>query len=840
MKTVKIIALFIFLVSVVSTSYAQKYSRIMGKPVKFERPIDYGAEQDRLRFQNARDKYDKDKPWIVVSDRDDNPTYTKADESSPVMEKIGFKSYFYVVGEKDEWIHIIQARTRGLKISKLNKDYGWVRKDKMLLWTSGLVDEVTKIHKKAFLLNKVQDIERILREDSKDFAKIYSGPLTNKIADKKTIYEFYFVYKTENDRYLLGKESLVSSSRVENVIVGWVDIKKAADWNTRIALEPNFDQLAFEERQAKPEFRVVGFTDPGGAESFANTGSIVEAKKAWDNDPIKISSNKLASSNPRRFKGSVVRFPMLQNNPNSFMSGAIGEIQTKSMRDVVNSVSEVDYSGIVEGVKESSTSRDNFNIFFLVEGTRQLTKYKQSVLNSLENLERNFGDETNIRYGAAIYRDTPEEKVDKLFEIQPLVNDKAKVINFFNKSEFNQWHDNDEYTALYYAMNEMLLKGEFSDNHTNIIFLIGNNADYKFDRVRKQLAIDSKDKTFLEADGILDNLAKINAHFVTVQCMNQGNRACAKYPSMGASFIVEASKRQHKDYSSITEYFPGAQVANPSMPDLDEGDKLEMSGGPNVGVLYKPERNAEISPKELQDFIEETVTDVQSFVEDYWEKMASMTFDGDAMDLEQSSGVWEPAIAREIYKLIQARKENKSFSEDDLKKIIDQKYHLYREIYIAKNVRGAKNPALSYVMFMPKEDLKDYIRTLRQLAGASDGSPDQQREALFLTFKQLLTQFTGNSGLSRKDVEKTSVDELRAIMQGIEGEGLQIGDGMGFKIGSILSPRKMGEAELEKLIVDILAKLEGLESIYRLGDRYEFSYTTADNTYFWIPVKYTL
>ncbi len=812
----------------------------MGKPVKFDRPIDYGAEADRVRFQNAKGKYSKEKPWIVVSDRDNNPTYAKPDEGSEEMATLNFKDYFYVVDEKDEWIHIIKARTSGLKISKMNKDYGWVPKSKMLLWTSGLIDETTRIHKKAFLLNKVQDIERILREDSKDFAKIYSGPFTNKIAEKKTIYEFYFVYKKENDRYLLAKESLVSSSRVENVIVGWVTRRKASDWNTRIALEPNFDQVAFEERQGNPDLRVIGFTDLGGSDGFARTGNIVNEKKAWDNDPIKIESSKLASANPRRFKGSVVRFPMLQNYPQSFASGAIGEIQTKSMKDVVNKVSEVNFSGIVEGVKESSASRDNYNVFFMVEGTRQLNKYKQSILNTMENLERTFPDEVNVRYGAAVYRDTPEEKVNKLFEIQPLVTDKAKVINFINQAEFDQWHDNDEYTALYYSMHEVLLKGNFSNNHTNIIFLIGNNADYKFDRARKAAAETGNDKTYVSSDLILDKLAEINAHLISVQCMHQGNRSCSRYPSMSSAFIVGASQRQHKEYSSIKDYFPGAKIVNPSMPELDEGDKLSMSGGPNVGKLFKPERNAEISPKELQDFLQETVVDVQEFVEDHWKKMADITFDGDALDLNQSSGVWEPAIAREVYRLIQKRKESKSFSEDDLKKIIDQKFHLYREIFLAKQVKGANKPAMSYVMFMPKEDLKDYIRTLKKLAQARDGSPDAQREALFLTFTELLKQFTGNAQLSRKEVQKTSSEELRAIMQGIEGEGLQLGEGLDFKIGSILSPKQMGEDELDKLIQNILTKLDTLEGIFRLGDRYEFSYSTSDNTYFWIPVEYTL
>lgn len=840
MKVIKFLTIILFLIGLNTTAFGQKFNRIMGKPLKFERPIDYAAQADQVRFINAKDKYSKEQPWIVVSDRNENPTYAKPDEQSEETGQLNFKDYFYVVDEKDEWIHIIKARTSGLKISKLNKDYGWVPKKKMLLWTAGLVDENTLINKKAFLLNKVQDIERILREDSKDFAKIYSGPYTNKLIGKKTIYEFYFVYKKENDRYLLGKESIVSSSRVDNVIIGWVTRQKAEDWNTRIALEPNFEMTAFEERKGNPDLRVIGFTDLGGSNGYAQTGNIIDEKRAWDNDPIKIEASKLASANPRRFKGAVVRFPMLQNFPQSFKSGAIGEIQTKSMKDVVNSVSEVNFSGIVEGVKESSESRDNYNVFFVIEGTRQLGKYKQSILNAMENVERSFPDEVNLRYGAAVYRDTPEEKVDKLFEIQELVNDKSKVINFINQAEFDQWHDNDEYTALYYAMDQVLLKGNFSDNHTNIIFLIGNNADYKFDKVRRHAAESSKDKTFVASDQILDNLAKINAHFITVQCMNQGNRSCSRYPSMGASFIVEAAKRQHKEYSAITEYFPGAKIINPSMPELDEGAKLTMTGGPNVGMLYKPERNAEISPKELQDFLEESVVDVQGFMEKHWEKMASITFDGDALDLEQSSGVWEPAIAREVYRLIQKRKESKSFSEDDLKKIIDQKFHLYREIFLAKQVRGANQPAMSYVMFMPKEDLKDYIRTLKKLANAQDGSPDAQREALFLTFTELLKQFTGNKALSRKDVQKTSSEELRATMQGIEGEGLQLGGGMDFKIGSILSPKQMGEDELEKLVANILAKLDTLEGIFRLGDRYEFSYRTDDNTYFWIPVEYTL
>ncbi len=818
-------------------------TRIMGKPLKFDRPEDYENESDMKDFVNSRDRQSKEIAWIVISDRDDNPTYEKPDLNSSVVENIPFKDYFYVVDEKDEWIHIVKARTSGLKITKLTKDYGWVPKDKMLLWTAGMVDHNTKIHKKAFLLNKVQDIERILREDSKDFAQIYSGPKTNKIAEKKTIYEFYFVYKRENNRYLLGKESIISSSRIESVLIGWVDRVKAADWNTRIALEPNFDVAAFEERKANSDLRVIGFTDLGGANGYAQIGKIVDEKKAWDNDPIKIEKNKLANSDPKRFKGSVVRFPMLQNYPDAYMSGAIGEIQTKSMQDVVKSkiskISEINYSAMSEGVKQGSAVRDNYNIFFVIEGTRQLGKYKQAVLNVMDNLEREFSDEVNIRYGASVFRDIPEEQADKLFEMQPLVNDKKKVIDFINQAQFDQWYDNDDWTALYYAMNETLVKGGFADDNTNIIFLIGNNADYKFDRVRKNLVEENGDKTYVSPELILDNLATLNAHLISIQCVNSGSRASNRYPMMSASFIVEASKKQHVAYSGITEYFPGTTVVNPSMGDMDEGKIVKMTGGPNVGRILKPVRNSEISQTELQDFMVESINEVKEQVEKTQAEMKKI-MEGEAVDLEQSSGAWEPAIAREVYRLIQKRQKDQSFTDDDLKKIIDEKYHLYREVYLAKKIKGAKYPTMSYVLFMPREDLRDYIRVLKQLAIANDGTPDKKRETLFLTFTELLKQFTGNSEMSRRDIEKTSADELRAIMQGIKDEGLQIGDSMDFKIGSILSPKQMDEDQLDKIIDNILKKLDGLEGIYKLGDRYDFSYTTPDNTYFWVPVEYAL
>jgi hypothetical protein len=275
------------------------------------------------------------------------------------------------------------------------------------------------------------------------------------------------------------------------------------------------------------------------------------------------------------------------------------------------------------------------------------------------------------------------------------------------------------------------------------------------------------------------------------------------------------------------------------MSDVDEGNDLSVIHGPVVGKLLKPDRNSGLEAKAVQDYIIQTCEETFKFMEELNQKMRDITENGKAMD--QSTGAWSPAIAKEIYRLLNKANKGAGFSTEDLKLLVNNKYHLYKKIYLAKKVKGAKYPALSYVMFMPEEDFHAYIRTLGRLDRAYDDSEDKKREALFNTFKDLLSQFTGNESISKKDVGGTSLEELSAIMQGVEGEGLVLGGTLkSIKIGDIMSKKKMPLPELDDLIKSILTKLDKLEEIKSLGSRYEFSYSTDDNTYYWIPIDYAL
>ena len=92
----------------------------------------------------------------------------------------------------------------------------------MLLWTDGLISPNSGIHQKAFLLNKADEVKKIISE-KKDFAQIYKSPNSTDIIEEKNIYEFYFVFKKEDNRYLISKEASISTATLDDEIVGWVD-----------------------------------------------------------------------------------------------------------------------------------------------------------------------------------------------------------------------------------------------------------------------------------------------------------------------------------------------------------------------------------------------------------------------------------------------------------------------------------------------------------------------------------------------------------------------------------------------------------------------------------------
>ena len=133
----------IVLILLINTAFAQDFPpRALKTPTKYITPRE-GVEYDIS--ENRR----PGSFWAVFSDRANNTTY--ADEKGKAKYKvIQFMDMLYVAEEGDKRVHLI--KDPGFQTGQFSPnavDYGWVDKDKLLLWDHCLVTKEGKINKKG-------------------------------------------------------------------------------------------------------------------------------------------------------------------------------------------------------------------------------------------------------------------------------------------------------------------------------------------------------------------------------------------------------------------------------------------------------------------------------------------------------------------------------------------------------------------------------------------------------------------------------------------------------------------------------------------------------------------
>lgn len=821
-------------------SSAQNFKKVLGRPYVFEKPL----ALDKYHLVNTSKK-ENGIPWVVICDRSDQTLrQTYADPGSDVaVKEVAYKDYYYVADEKGEWIRIIKAHIDGIKVKGNATDYGWIHKSNMLLWSSGLLSAKTEINLKAFLLNKKTEIEKIIRMKKKEIVPIFSGPITGERVGQKTIHEFYFVLKKGDgekgeNRYLLAKDARLApndQTEWQTSIIGWVEEERLTEWDTRICLEPNFQKEAFEERKNNLEYRLRAYSDRTAAKDQATTGKVDESKVEWDNDPVKLAPNQLATKDPMRFKGGVVRFPMIDNSDYFFSTGVIGEIHVGD-----GTIGEIPYSGIVDEITSNSMSKKNYNVFFLIEGSESMKEYQEPIVETIKTIRKEMVEkDINAQFGAAIYRDGLEKEKDKIFQLQPLTSQINEVVNFVENSEFRNWYDNDNYTCLHYGLSESIKNAGFNDAYTNIIYIIGNYGDYSSHVIRKRKAEKENDPTLIvNTTQIVQQLSDLNINLIGVQGKRDDGKRSGTFTDQCQDLMLESAKLQYNDYKDATTYINDLKLLTSDNIKFSEANGegiASLEGAAVKAYLAQPEEGEIASASEVSERIEETGTEVTKFVGGFWKEMSRIVDEGAPID-NVSSGPFAPAAAKQIMDLINSS--DAGFSKEDVQKIAKNKYKLYAEAYIPKEIPGAKYRPYSFVLFMPDTDLESYLAKIDQITYALNGSSrDELRLEIYDMFIGLLKFYTGND--NQKELSKKGTDEVRRVMQGLEKEGLELQNKDDFIIGDVLHKRKMSDEEVGVFTNRLLENSRKLSRIKKKGKDYEFSYTSGGVTYFWVPIEWT-
>ncbi len=833
--------------------------KVLGKPQDYVTPIDYfdnPSEYQIFLRSRTSPKLRKD-AWLVFSDRNNNPIYDRPNGTK--IGEIMFRDYFYVIDEKEDWIRLVEGRVDGRKIDKhTERIIGWVKKENMLLWNSGLVHRTTRIHKKILLLNLAEEINEVLTKKDKKLVKIFRSPDAIGEEPDKQIFEFYFLLKKEKGMYLLSEEAVIDPSNSKKII-GWVRDSDCTTWDTRICLEPNFTKEGFDERLETPRKRIRAYKSLEGAIEGAK-GNIEEDKVFWDFDPVLIERDELAETDPRRFKGPVIRFPMISNTTiedvEYYRTGLVGNVQLKAKDGVlVREIPENRLAQLKKQENELLNKSQKVNFFFIIEGTKNVDVYRQPILKAINEINSEVARKIpSVKFGALVYRDVPEERVDvggqfenRLIEFQPLTDNVDNINTFLSEEvEFKNRIDRDDYTSLYYGVFQALQKAGLRDDELNVIMLLGCYGDFRTDRDRRKAA---KDHPALFSNDdinrrIVANLDKLNAHLYVVQLLDDGysasagfSKACQYMMLENAKFAFNRSSSRLADQTVKQLESYGYSAEAPSM-EFVEGEEETFLDGHIPGSLYKAPRGRKVHPSKLSSILVKNAQTSIDFIQSLKTVVSFIITEGrlgttDALQemLGRDVGPLKKALVDKIAKILE---ENPLIDPPDL---LDEKYALFTEVYIPYKNKYDDNPLVSYVLFMPESDLLDYKRTIercRNSLGTTDYSV--KREMLFEVYKSLVGQFAGEK-LHKRSIKDITRKELRDLMQGIYGLGLHLEEDLDHVIGDVLDEKRMTNPEIDTLIQRFVKIDERLEAILREGSAYDFCYETdGSNRYYWIKI----
>ncbi len=834
MKTKFVLIFFAFFSLVSGNVIAQKtFTKALGYPEKFAPAVDV-LDIEMLEYLSRQSVYSKSQPWLVFSDREDNQTFDKA-EGKP-YKKLGFKETLYVVSESSGWVEIVSGTADGLKLLPKQQYKGWIRKDKLLLWNEGLLDRNTKIHKKALLLNKASDIPELLAQGDKDFVNVYDSPTSTTTIQHANIYRYFFIFKKENNRYLLAQEYRLSPSNVELRLLGWVSSGRSVEWNTRLSLEPNFDEPAFNERKLnQTKYKFVAYETAKAAEGQMKSGFISTNDELWSNDPCVADKTFLAQSNPRRFIGDIIRFPLLPSkgqDANIFFSGVIGDIYVTTEGSTTPMIlDEKTYLEAKDAARQEKINKRQVNVLYVVEGSAGMAPYKEAVKGLFGATTKAFEGFENVKVGMVVFRDISERMDKRDIELLPLTPNENKFQQFVDGVNFISINDEDGLSNLRDGIYRGVSEAGLGRDQSNIVIVLGHSPDFSANTTRRNGAIESKDPAYRTREQIVDALGAFDASIFFVQCKNTGDVYSDRFKSQAEDILLELAKDSHNKYAATAEEI-GVKTS-PSLGNNDVSGMIRLENSATSGFAYIGPSGKSLTLDEMQQFATQAVDSANYYVKGSLREITNVIDQGKPF---ASSGPFSHAMAKWLDKEI--KRQGSVLNKDILKSLMGTKYELYKEVYFPYKIQSAQYPLVSYTLFMPQADLQRYIDKLRKVEEASYASSDnEKRTKLFNVFKELIQAFTGNYSTSNEEISKMSISEFQGLMNGVKGEGLRLSKEQNYLLGNIIDESKMSSTEVDDIIKRILGKLDRLEKIVRQGRNYEFSFSTDEDIYYWISLE---
>jgi len=800
--------LFILIMGFFSVStYGQLPQKALEIPVKYITP----EENVSLTVDNTR------RPgsfWVVFSDKDGNETY-----ENPTGKKtkriIGFMDDFYVAEETDKRVHIVKDADYKEGFSASAEDFGWIDKENLLLWDHCIITKSGKINKKGMVLNTIESLknDKINAGDEEKVKYFYDSHLTKSTAKSSKIYEILYIYKIKDDAILLGKNYVTDVYHAKDEVLGWVSAKKITIWDHRIAVEPNWDKEAAQERKGK-NIKTTFFIDVPKAKRFAEGKQLNKRYVIWDNDTYE-----------KRNIGDWRRFPLLDYNKDTkiIKAGVMGEL--RSVMSNQDTISQTGFADIQRKYNELRAKQRNINIVFVVDGTSSMQPYfpalSKAIGASMDKLKKSY-TKNSLQFGAVVYRDYAEKNM--ITQVHKLTSNYQEVSHWLSGIKAIDRYDKDKPEAVFYGLMTALRSAGLRKNETNVIVLVGDAANHH-----------RNDPSQINKNDLINLFVRYDCNILAFQVNKESHPTYNEFEPQMKDLILSTALRKYRQNQQIAKQTK-IMLSPPKFRSVKR-NAFSLDTTTMIGTLLLAERGTPVSPKILKDEIDKVVlfssslTDrklkiLEAFISEgvSFEEAVSQEEEGRQDDNYNSSAAigaqssYTPAIIDFLRKM--------GIPEEKLKIILSENYQLYFPAYSTMKVQGLKFPLYKQVLFMTQLELGDLLNKFDALADAYTAS--SQRQRLKEVWLELLQSHLGDD-LSREDAENLTFEKINEKVFGLPGTS----NLLHVKLGSITDESVVSDSEFYQYIQNIKNKRFKLNKIFNDGN-YEYGFYSYDKHYFWI------
>lgn len=787
-----------FLIFINSMLLSQSTSKRLGKPFKYTKPT------DNINFAPAH-KDSSGGRWIVYSDEDNNPVYSDTNRSTVVYDAT-FMEDFYVVKDQNNWILLSDRKSL--------KSIGWISKDNLLLWQCCLYTK-HGIHQKAMIMNTLANIGEAQSGDDSQIAKFYKDSFRKSESGKQSkLFQIFFVYKKKNNSLLLGKDALSGESQdlKESNIYGWVDKDRIVPWNTRIAIEPNWEQEAANERRIN-NIQSSVFYNLTHARNFSSGKNVDSEHILWNADPYE-----------NRFNGEWCRFPILsevgEGKQKIYRVGCMGEIKPVGINQTITQES---WSEIKNLYNILLNQKENINFIFVIDGSTSMKSYLCAISSSIETFIENesyqigSSEGLKIKFGAVIYRDQDEEEREiEICQMKNLV-EITELYTFLNNIQGDK-SDQSYAEQMNLGIYEALTRLDIDENQTNIIALIGDAGNH------------SGTYNKISNSKVIEKLVQYRASLLVFQA-NHPSRGLKDQPyhdfiDQTKDIAIGASNSFYRKLiQSIGDLRDDIDGLNnpPIMTDF-ENMKIIENSALNSRLLYCKENESnptEILEKQLEEifknrleFTVDKIDIIREIIEQGYGKEVIKKVEN-----KYSTSPYTSEFAPSIMDFFSQLEIN----SEQLKIILNGKYQLFIKAYAPLYQNDIDNQIFSESILISESELSDLVNALSRVC-MNYGSYNELIKKTQEAWVDILSRHIGN--IETYKILQMPMNEVMQLFTGIPSKSSLLNI-------SIDEFPNLSEEEFYKIHNYIKRKRDKLNQIRHNKD-FRYAFQSNKNRYFWL------